>query len=123
MIALSTVHRDEDWLPLTCNPGHTMARAVEKYLPTLRTPEGAPRHGDIFQSALSMNQTVSISGFVLQHIHDAKRSPRSSRHECDAVYGQTLRMVEVALMDRTTDMHHSVLLSRFDTVLFHGARV
>ncbi|KAF5611641.1 hippurate hydrolase [Fusarium subglutinans] len=111
MLALSTHDRDEGWLPLICHPGHTMARAVEDYLPLLRTPEGTPRPGDTVQSALSMHQTVSISGFVLQHIHDSKRSPRVSRHECDTIYAQTLRMVEVALKDKTTDMHHSVLLS------------
>lgn len=100
-----------------------MVRAVEEYLPTLRTPEGATRPGELFRGALAMSQTVSISGFVLQHIHDSKRSPRSSRHECDAVYGQTLRMLEVVIDDRTRDMHHSVLLTRFDNVLSHGARL
>ncbi|KAG5762076.1 hypothetical protein H9Q69_009580 [Fusarium xylarioides] len=123
MLALSTHHRDEGWLPLICHPGHAMVRAVEDNLPTLRTPEGDPRPGETIQSALFMRQSVSIAGYVLQHIHDSKRSTRSSRHECDAVYAQTLRMVEAALNDRTTDMHHSVLLSRFDTILFHDVRV
>ncbi|KAF5554182.1 hypothetical protein FNAPI_6517 [Fusarium napiforme] len=129
MLALSThhrdegwlPHRDEGWLPLICQPGHAMVRDVEDNLATLRTPEGDPRPGETIQSALSMHQSVSIAGYVLQHIHDSKRSPRSSRHECDAVYAQTLRMMEVALNDKTRDMHHSVLLS--SCLLLHHAHI
>ncbi|KAF5602233.1 hypothetical protein FPCIR_2018 [Fusarium pseudocircinatum] len=121
MLALSTHRRDEGWLPLIWHPGHAMVRAVEDNLPTLRTPEGDSRPGETIRSALSMHQSVSIATYVLQHIHDSKRSPRSSRHECDAVYAQTLRMVEVAMNDRTTDMHHSVLLS--SCLLLHHAHI
>ncbi|KAF5717681.1 hypothetical protein FMUND_5627 [Fusarium mundagurra] len=90
-------------------------------LSTHHRDEGDPRPGETIQSALSIHQSVSIAGYVLQHIHDSKRSPRSSRHECDAVYAQTLRMVEVALNDRTTDMHHSVLVS--SCLLVHHAHI
>ncbi|KAF5638476.1 Zn(2)-C6 fungal-type DNA-binding domain protein [Fusarium tjaetaba] len=70
MLALSTHHRDEGWLPhgdegwllLICHPGHAMVRAVEDNLATLRTPEGDPRPGETNQSSLSMHQSVSIAG-------------------------------------------------------------
>ncbi|CVK94212.1 uncharacterized protein FMAN_03407 [Fusarium mangiferae] len=85
LVALQTLHRKHNWIPLACPPDHDMVRAIKHNFAVLRTPNGVPRPEIASQRVLDLGKIVSQCGRILQHVHDSKRNPRTANPHCELI--------------------------------------
>ncbi|KAG4255308.1 hypothetical protein FPRO04_03841 [Fusarium proliferatum] len=85
LVALQTLHRKHNWIPLACPPDHDMVRAIRHNFTVLRTPNGVPRPESASQRVLGLGKIVSQCGRILQHVHDSKRNSRTANSHCELI--------------------------------------
>ncbi|CVL11966.1 uncharacterized protein FPRN_03424 [Fusarium proliferatum] len=83
LVALQTLHRKHNWIPLACPRDHDMVRAVKHNFTVLETPNGVPRPENASQCVLDLGKIVFQCGHILQHVHDSKRNPRTASPHCE----------------------------------------
>ncbi|KAF5688077.1 hypothetical protein FCIRC_2051 [Fusarium circinatum] len=82
LVALQTVHRKHNWIPLACPSDHEMVRAIRHHFTVLKTPNGTPRPESAIQRVSDLGSIVFQCGRVLQHDQDSKRDPRTVNPHC-----------------------------------------
>ncbi|KAF5686879.1 fungal specific transcription factor factor [Fusarium denticulatum] len=85
LVALQTLHRKHNWIPLACPPDHDMVRAIKHNFTVLKTPSGTPRPESASQRVLELGNIVFQCGRILQHVHDSKRDPRTANPHCELI--------------------------------------
>ncbi|KAF5984384.1 casein kinase II subunit beta-2 [Fusarium coicis] len=83
LVALQTLHRKHDWIPLACPPHHDMVKAIKHNFTVLKTPNGTPRPDLASQRVLDLGTIAFQCGHILQHVHDSKRVPRTTNPHCE----------------------------------------
>ncbi|KAG5801638.1 hypothetical protein H9Q74_013787 [Fusarium xylarioides] len=83
LVALQTLHRKHDWIPLAGPPDHDVVRAIKHNFTVLETPNGTPRPEIASQRVLDLGKIVFQCGHILQHVHDSKRDPRTANPHCE----------------------------------------
>ncbi|KAF5623043.1 hypothetical protein F52700_10355 [Fusarium sp. NRRL 52700] len=58
LVALQTLHRKHNWIPLACTPDHDVSRAIKHNCTVLRTPNGTPRPESASQRVLNLGNIV-----------------------------------------------------------------